>query len=266
MVRRSVPLLPPIWPLLSSNDTVEPELNHFSHSDLLMPSPSSHTCGIGGLEDIPLTAQTNKLFHYGRVCAHICLVLTKNDKLWGFCASVVTESPALFPPKNLPPKSSFFQHPLHHVAWVKVGHHSVYTFTKLFPSCENFMSKTFQEQLKAASFLALLQCIFEVIQSFWWFYKFKLRDLFNLQRSIQSLTELHSKLSVFVDMKKTISVLNQCTAQSSFHCWRERKRLHEHVMFVWRFSSLCCEHEVISKPVMYPENQQDLYILGVRDG
>lgn len=37
-----------------------------------------------GLEDAPLTAQTNKLFHCGGVCAHICLVLTKNDQPRGF--------------------------------------------------------------------------------------------------------------------------------------------------------------------------------------
>lgn len=55
MIRRSVPLPPPIWPLLSSNDSVEPQLNHFSHSEVLVPS----LCGTGGLADVPLTAQTN---------------------------------------------------------------------------------------------------------------------------------------------------------------------------------------------------------------
>lgn len=50
-----------------------------------------------------------------------------------------------------------------------------------------------------------------------------------------------------------------------FHCWCERKGLHEHVMFVSRVLSPCCGHEVISKPGMCPETRQDLLILGIRD-
>lgn len=73
-VRRSALRLPAIWPLRSSNGN-ETRTTTISPT-LLTMTP----CQIEDLEEVPLRTQTNKLFHYGRACAHICLVVTKNAK------------------------------------------------------------------------------------------------------------------------------------------------------------------------------------------
>lgn len=82
MIRRNVPLPPLIWSRHLSNDTVKPLLNIFSHPDRLVLSSSSFPNFRE--QGVPLTAQTNRLLHYGRVCAHICLILIKNDKIGVF--------------------------------------------------------------------------------------------------------------------------------------------------------------------------------------
>lgn len=165
----------------------------------LMPSPS-YTAASEALRMFHLLLRQTSSPINGRVCAHICLVLTKNDKPRGFRTSVVTESPpSLILSTHTPPSRCLG------LSGSLLSLHS----HKLFRSCENSVSKTFQEQLKAALFWLYYSAFFlSNLIIFKWFYKFELMDFFSLQRSIQSLTEF-SKLPVFVDIyiKKTIKVM-----------------------------------------------------------
>lgn len=97
-----------------------------------------------------------------------------------------------------------------------------------------------------------------------WFYKFMLMDFLrkaynhflfcsaSFWKTISICGYEKSNRVIIVSVKLVYS-------PELFHCWWEGKRLHEHVMFVWRFLLLCCGHEVIPKQgMMNPENQQDL--------
>lgn len=88
MISQSVPPLPVNWPLLSTNDSVEPQLINLFLSD--KPVPSLSHCRLGGLEDVPLLRQTSSSITVEFVL--IFALFTKNDKPGGYCTTSQTKT------------------------------------------------------------------------------------------------------------------------------------------------------------------------------
>lgn len=179
------------------SETISPTLNYRCHLSLSL----SH-CGIRGLEDIPLTAQTNRLFPHGGVCAHICLVLTKNDKPRGLCTSVVTENTRTY----LPPSDSNHSLNTHSILLPGLKWDTTYVYTFFNCSCNvEIQSPKWSTNISGTAESGLVSALlpFLKVMIMTWFYKFKLcflsiyREAYN---HLPSCITRFSKPSVFVDV------------------------------------------------------------------
>lgn len=205
VTRRSFPPLPAILPLQAPNDTVEPSLT--VSPTLIHSCRSSHI--LWDWRPWGCSTQTNKLFHCGGVCAHICLVLTKSDKARGFRTSVVTEN---LPPHTRHCRSRHQFNILCNIACGKVGSTNVYTFT----NCSCYVKSSVQNVNISGTAKSCL--VFGFITVHFFKYLLILKWCKLMQKIIQSPTEL--SVTVFVDMTIEVVIFSVKSVCSSEHFHR----------------------------------------------